>query len=244
MSQDLTLLDSPGWNALRKALNQRVVIINERLIPSKRNRVWVVETDVRPVILKRSLSGRAESEFAHLAKARQSGLDVPFPLYRSDDYMVIEYVPGERCDSLINHMFSLEAAEGLAVWLARFHESMGNGGRSMIMADAELTNFLLCEGRVYGVDLEDVVEGDPMEDIGQLLASVLGSEPIFTPVKFDICMRLMDAYEKESGSEARESVRPFVARHLRLSATTRPLFRRTLLDAARRLERDGWPVLA
>ncbi|MDH3365703.1 MAG: aminoglycoside phosphotransferase family protein [Thermoplasmata archaeon] len=244
MPQDLTLLDSPGWDALRKALNQRVVVINERLIPSKRNRVWVVETDVRPVIMKRSLSGRAEREFANLARARQAGLDVPFPLHRSDDYMVIEFLQGERCDSLINHMFSVEAAENLAIWLARFHERMGDGGKPTIMADAELTNFLFCEGRVFGVDLEDVVEGDPMEDIGRLLASILGSEPIFTPVKFDLCMRLLDAYEKESGAEAQESVRPFVARHLRLSATTKPLFRKTLLDAAKRLEFDGWPMLA
>ncbi len=244
MPQDLTLLDSTGWNALRNALNQRVVVINERLIHSKRNRVWVVETDVRPVILKRSLCGRAEDEFAHLAKARQSGLDVPFPLYRSEDYMVIEYVPGERCDSLINHMFSTEAAEALARWLAQFHERMGNDGRPAIMADAELTNFILHDGRVYGVDLEDVVEGDPMEDIGGIISSILGSEPLFTPVKFDLCTKLMDAYEKESGCEARESARPFVARHLRRSATTRPLFRKTLLEAGRRLEQDGWPVLA
>lgn len=244
MPQDLTLMDSAGWDALRRALNQRVVLINEALIPSKRNRVWVVETDVRPVVLKRSLSRRAEIEFASLVSARQAGLDVPLPLHRSDDYIVMEFVPGERCDALINHIFSAKAAESLARWFARFHERMGEGGRSVIMADAELTNFMIHEDRVYGFDLEDASEGDPLDDIGKLLASILGSEPVFTPVKFDICMKLLEAYEEESGVEAQESVRPFIATHLRISATTKPLFRKALLEAARRFESSGWPMLA
>ncbi|UCE81407.1 MAG: phosphotransferase [Methanobacteriota archaeon] len=244
MPQDLTLMDSAGWDALRRTLNQRVVLIRETLIPSKRNRVWAVETDVRPVVLKRSLSGRAESEFNSLVCARQAGLDVPLPLHRSENHIVMEYIPGERCDTLINHMSSAEVAEGLARWFARFHDKMGDGVKPIIMADAELTNFMVHDGQVFGFDLEDASEGDPLYDIGMLLASILGSEPLFTPVKFDLCMRLLEAYEKESGLEARESVRPFVSTHLRLSATTRPLFRGALLEAARRLESSGWPILA
>lgn len=243
MAQDLTTLDSPGWDALRNALNQRVVLVNERLIPSRRNRVWVVETDVRPVILKRSLSGRAENEFGALLRAREKGLDVPFPLHRSGDYMVIEYVPGERCDSLINHMFSVEAAEKLGSWFAKFHLEFGDETSQAIMADADLTNFQMWDRKVYGMDLEDSGVGDAMDDLGQLIASILGSEPVFTPIKFDLCMKLLESYEKESGMEAVESARPFVSKHLRVGATTRPLFRKTLLEAARSLE-YGWPRLA
>jgi tRNA A-37 threonylcarbamoyl transferase component Bud32 len=243
MAQDLTTLDSPGWDALRNALNQRVVLVNERLIPSRRNRVWVVETDVRPVILKRSLSGRAENEFNALLRAREKGLDVPFPLYRSGDYMVIEYIPGERCDSLINHLFSSEAAEKLGLWFAKFHLGFGDEASQAIMADADLTNFQMWDGKVYGMDLEDCGTGDAMDDLGQLIASILGSEPVFTPIKFDLCMRLLESYEEESGMEAVESSRPFVSKHLRLGAATRPLFRKTLLEAARSLE-YGWPRLA
>ena len=244
MSQDLTLMDSAGWSALRSALNQRVVLINEALIPSKRNRVWIVETDVRPVVLKRSLCGRAEKEFASLMSARKAGLDVPFPLLLSDDHIVMEYIPGERCDALVNYLFSSKAAENLAKWLARFHEHMGDGGMPVIMADAELSNFMVWDDKVYGFDLEDASEGDPLDDIGKLLASILGSEPVFTPVKFDICMRLLETYEGETGMEARESVRPHIAKHLRLSSTTKPLFRKALLDAARTFESAGWPTLA
>ncbi|UCE91375.1 MAG: phosphotransferase [Methanobacteriota archaeon] len=243
MAQDLTTLDSYGWDALRNALNQRVVLVNERLIPSRRNRVWIVETDVRPVILKRSLSRRAENEFGALLRARERGLDVPFPLHRSGDYMVLEYVPGERCDSLINHLFSAEAAEKLGSWFARFHREFCDDDSQFIMADAELTNFQLYDGRIVGMDLEDSCHGEPMEDLGQLISSILGSEPVFTPIKFDLCMRLLECYESESGMEAVESSRPFVSKHLRTAAATRPLFRKTLLEAARSLE-CGWPRLA
>lgn len=244
MPQDLTFLDSCGWEALRRALNQRVVLINETLIPSKRNRVWAIETDVRPVVLKRSLSGRAEDEYGALLSAKEVGLDVPLPMHLAGEHIVMELIPGERCDMLINHLFSIETGELLARWLARFHESMGDGGAPMIMTDAELSNFVVWDDRVYGFDLEDVTEGDPMDDVGAILASILGSEPIFTPVKFDLCMKLLDAYETESGSEARESVRPFVAKHLRVAVTTRPLFRKATLEAARALEDLGWPALA
>lgn len=243
MAPDLTALDTPGWDALRNALNQRVVLVNETLIPSKRNRVWVVETDVRPVILKRSLSGRGEHEFNILSEARNTGLDVPFPLYRAGEYLVLEYIAGERCDTLINHMFSTEAAEKMATWLAEFHAVLARNGRSLIMKDVELANFMMADGRIFGVDFEDVTVGDPLEDLGCLLSSVLGSEPLFTPVKFDLCMRLLEIYESESGMEAMESVRPHVAEQLRMSTLTKPLFRRTYADAANRLE-QGWPRLA
>lgn len=243
MASDLTILDTPGWDALRKALNQRVVLVNETLIPSKRNRVWVVETDVRPVVLKRSLSGRGGREFEALSRARERGLEVPFPLHLSGDYLVMEYIAGERCDSLINHVFSEEAAEKMALWLARFHECMTEGSSPTIMADTEMANFVMFDGKVYGMDLEDLSEGDPLEDLGCLVSSLLGSEPIFTPVKFDLCMRLLETYESHSGIEAVESVRPYVAKHLRLSTISRPLFRRTFVDAAKRLE-EGWPQLA
>lgn len=245
MLSDLTSLDSPGWSAVRDALNQRVVLVNERLIPSKVNRVWVVETDVRPVIVKRSLSGKGEMEFEALGRARGLGLNVPFPLHRSGDYLVLEYIGGERCDSLVKQMFSTDVADAVALWLSRFHEKMASdGGSPLIMTDAELSNFVWLDGAVYGLDLEDVAEGDPLEDLGRLVASIIASEPMFAPIKFDVCLRMLRTYEAESGMEALESVRPFVAKHLRLSGRARPVFRRTLVDAAASLESSGWPNLA
>jgi tRNA A-37 threonylcarbamoyl transferase component Bud32 len=243
MAEDPTTLDSRGCEALRKALNQRVVIVKEKLVPSWRNRVWVVETDVRPVVVKRSLTGRAESEFGNLMRARMAELEVPFPLYTEDDYLVMEYLSGESCESLINYMFSTEAAVGLGRWLARFHSVSSESGASTVMADAVLSNFIMVDGGIYGLDLEDSREGDPLDDLGQLAASVLGSEPLFTPIKFDIVMRMLESYESESGFEAVESVRPYVSKHLRLACRSRPLFRKTYVKAARSIE-FGWPELA
>lgn len=243
MLEDLTVIDSFGWAALKKALNQRVVVNSIRLVPSKRNRVWVAETDVRPVVIKRSLTGKCGIEFEALLVSRQGGLAVPHPLWMEGDYLVMEYLPGESCEMLINSMFSSEAAEGMGAWLSAFHKRDRASPWANIIGDAVLSNFLMSDGRVFGVDLEDSCRGDPLDDLGQISASILASEPFFTPIKFDLCQRLIASYDRASSAESREKVRPFVSKHLRLNAKARPLFRRTLIAAARSLEK-GWPELA
>jgi len=240
---DLTAIDTLGWDALRKALNQRVVVTSIRLLPSRVNRVWVVETDVRPVVVKRSLSGRCGKEFEALVLSKSAGLDVPYPLYMEGDYLVEEYLPGESCDTMINHLFSREAAEGIGAWMARFHSTFRLDGSTRVMADSVLSNFIFYDGKVSGVDLENSTYGNELDDLGQAAASILGSEPFFTPMKFDLCLRMIGTYETATGIAVRESVRPFISRYLRFDAKRKPLFRRTLILAARSLER-GWPELA
>lgn len=243
MLGDLTTLDPLAWDALKKALNQRVVVGRIRLLPSRRNRVWVVETDVRPIIVKRFLSGRCGHEFETLLQARLAGIDVPYPLWSDGTHLVTEYIAGESCELMVNHMFSNAAAEGMGTWLAAFHSGLSSGNMVKIMADAVLSNFIFLNGKVYGVDFEDSRVGDPLDDVGQLAANMLGSEPFFTPVKFDLCLRMIRSYGKSTGRDVVDEARPYVARHLKLDARSKPLFRRTLMSAAKSLER-GWPKLA
>lgn len=243
MIEDLTLLDSYAWEALKKALNQRVVVTRAQLLPSRHNRVWLVETDVRPLIVKKYLTRKGGVEFEALVKARQAGLDVPYPVHRDEEHIVMEYIPGESCETLVNHMFSAEAAEGIGRWLAEFHARVEYGDERRLRGDVVLSNFVYWDGRVFGLDLEEVRRGDPLDDLGQLAASILGSEPFFTPIKFDLCFRAIRGYERVSGKDVMERVRLFAAEHLRRACAGRPLLRRTLLRAAKSLEK-GWPDLA
>lgn len=240
---DLTLIDAFGWDALRKALNQRVVVTSIRLIPSRVNRVWAIETDVRPVVVKRSLSGRSGREFEALVLAKSAGLDVPYPLYKEGDYIVEEYLPGDTLEVMVNHMFSHQAAEGIGSWMARFHAAFRHDSSTRLMADAVLSNFIFSDGRVFAVDLENSGFGNELDDLGQAGASILGSEPFFTPIKFDLCFRMLRAYEAAGGKKVFEEVRPYISRYLRFDAKRKPLFRRTLVMAAKSLE-HGWPQLA
>jgi tRNA A-37 threonylcarbamoyl transferase component Bud32 len=243
MLADLTALDPLGWEALKGALNQRVIIDRVRFVPSRKNRVWIIETNVRPVVVKRFLTGKCENEFELLLRARKALLSTPLPLAKSGDYLVSEYIPGESCDVLINQMFSATASEGVGRWLARFHAMLYDGARTWIMSDAVPSNFVLSGEDIYGLDLEDSVRGDPLEDVGRMAASVLDTDPLFTPLKFELCRRMIRSYERQSHLDIIEDVRPFVSKHLRLDAKNRPLFRRVLLGAAKSLEK-GWPVLA
>ena len=226
---------------MKKALNQRVVLSTIRLVPSKKNRVWIAETDVRPVVVKRFLTGKCGVEFESLLVSREKGVPVPFPLWKQGDHLVMEYISGENCESLVNDMFSADAAEGIGSWLASYHR-LGGGQLPRIMGDAVLSNFIMSDGRIFGVDLEDSTFGDPMDDLGQILASVLSSEPFFTPIKFDLCLRLVNSYDRSASAESRERVRPYVSKFLRSGAKSRPLFRRTFVAAAKSLEK-GWPEL-
>jgi len=243
MTGDLTALDSYGWDALKKSLNQRLVIGRIRLVPSKRNRVWIAETDVRPVVVKQSLSKRAGNEFEELLVARKAGIDVPYPLFMDGDYLILEYIQGDTCDAMINHLFSPEVAEKLGIWLAGFHEKMQSNGPRRIRGDSVLSNFVFSDGKVFGLDLEDSGPGDPLDDLGQVVASILGNEPFFTPIKFDLSIRLIESYGREAKVDVVELARPYVSKHLRLDAKAKPLFRRTLVSAAKSIE-QGWPDLA
>jgi len=243
MTDDPTVLDSLGWEALKKALNQRVVAGMPKFVPSKVNRVWVVETDVRPVIVKRFLSGRCDVEFEALLQARNSGLGVPCPMGKENEYLVTEFIPGESCEVLIHRMFSSAAAAGLGQWLAAFHGNMVVDDRKRIMGDATPSNFVMHDDQIFGFDLEDVIFGDPMDDIGKLAASIIGNEPFFTPIKFDLCLGMLRSYEHSAGVDIVEDSRKYVSKHLLLDVRQKPLFRRTIMKAAKTLEK-GWPSLA
>jgi len=242
MLTDFTALDSLAFDALKKALNQRLVVNRATLIPSAVNRIWVVETDVRPVVVKRFFSGKAGIEFEMLLRARSKGVPVPLPFWKEGEYLVEEYIEGEGCDRLINQMFRSDIAEKIGRWLADFHAKVKDDRGHTILGDATLSNFISSEGSIFCVDLEDARPGEPVEDLGDMSACILGSEPFFTPIKFDLCMRMISSYEQASGTDMKERVRPYVSSHLRADARRKPLFRRTLVAAAKGLER-GWPEL-
>lgn len=243
MLEDATALDSYGWEALKKALNQRVVAARPKFVPSKVNRVWVVETDVRPVVVKRFLSGRCGDEFEALLQAKMSGLNVPYPLAKEKEYLVSEFVPGESCDVLIHKMFSGEAAGSLGRWLAGYHRRMAVPGGTRIMGDCVPSNFVMNEGNVYGFDLEDTALGDVMDDVGKLAAAIIGNEPYFTPIKFELCFRMLRSYGEAAGEDVVDRSRKYVAKHLKLDSLRKPLFRRTMVGAAKVIEK-GWPDIA
>jgi len=242
MLEDATALDSLGWEVLKKALNQRVVAGRPKFVPSNVNRVWIVETDVRPVVVKRFLSGKCDVEFEALLQARTAGIAVPYPLAKEGEYLVSEFMAGENCDVLIHKMVSSSAAEGLGRWLAGFHIKMSSEGTRRIMHDAVPSNFVMNEGVVHGFDLEDTRSGDPLEDVGKLAAAIIGNEPFFTPIKFDLCLQMLRSYGNCVGTDIVDESRMYVSKHLQLDARRKPLFRRTIVRAAKAIEK-GWPPI-
>jgi hypothetical protein len=75
-----------------------------------------------------------------------------------------------------------------------------------------------------------------------MAASILGNEPFFTPIKFDLCFRMLEAYEDRTGMESVESARPYVSKHLMLAVRSKPLYRRPFAEVANVLSK-AWPNL-
>jgi hypothetical protein len=142
---------------------------------------------------------------------------------------------------LINLMFSAEVAERLGYGSRR--STRRSPRRAALSWPTRLSNFVLYDGRVYGFDMEDVSPGEPLDDVGMLATSILATEPYFTPIKFDLCRRMLESYEELAGTEVVESVRPYVAKHLRIACHGRPLLRRPFEQAAKGIGMS-WPRLA
>ena len=62
------------------------------------------------------------------------------------------------------------------------------------MEKSRFFRFIIFTDRIWGVDLEESRMGSPVEDIGQMCSSILTTDPMFTPEKFNLCKVFIDAY--------------------------------------------------
>lgn len=104
-----------------------------------------------------------------------------------------------------------------------------------------MRNFVLGpRGTLHGVDFEEAAPGDPLRDLGQICASILDTEPMFTPVKTALCRRLIASYGRLTGQcDLEGRLTAFIAAALRETAGRRPAQRAYLLEQSDRLEKQG-----
>lgn len=218
-------------------------------LQSKKNRVYLVENKDGCFLLKLYRSPhhrRSAVEHRVLREAYRRKAAVPQPLaFNEERALLMEYISGENLCDLLNRCCLPEYADLLAEWFAYFHRCFERpGGMTLLRGDANLRNFIVHRGGVlYGVDFEEAAPGKPDRDIGQICASILNTEPMFTPAKAVLCRRLIARYGRLTGRENLESsLTGPIAAALRESARRRPQQRRYLLKEAGRLRREGLAV--
>ncbi|HHW26578.1 MAG TPA: hypothetical protein GXX23_04450 [Firmicutes bacterium] len=213
-------------------------------------------------------ASRSTTEFSVLTKASQAGLAVPRPVdFREGQALVMEYIHGHNLCDLVNDMpgpdvEALARMPGLAQtaatrtiestmrampvelarWFAGFHKATG-----MLRGDSILRNFVVgspegadSEDRLFGVDFEEAHPGDPSIDIGEMVSSLLNTDPMFAPNKISFCEEFIASYIKMSGHTDVHQVICAAVSSLRTAAARRPRQRDRLLEEARVLEDKGF----
>lgn len=144
----------------------------------------------------------------------------------------------------------------LAKWFVDFHTATG-----MLRGDSILRNFIMAgaqgcpeepgsarkedrTGKVFGVDFEEARPGDPTIDIGEMVSSLLNTDPMFAPNKISFCEQFVSSYLELSGhADVRQVIRAAVS-SLRTAASRRPRQRGMLLQGAKVLEDEGFRRLS
>jgi tRNA A-37 threonylcarbamoyl transferase component Bud32 len=182
----------------------RTVVVQKRF-RTKKNTVAYVVLNGQPRILKWFVPGlkqNMEIEYKILKKGF-SNLTIPSPFEKDleNNVLVMSYITGENvCDILHDPQKILEEKTKivhlLADWFVNFHTFFKSEEGFRLRGDANLKNFILSKGRIWGVDFEESRIGKPSEDLATLCVSLLSSDPMFSDEKFQFCQSFLDAYQK------------------------------------------------
>ena len=191
---------------------------------SRKNRVFRIRTDSRIQVAKVypiSSSDAARAEFQLLNKCVESHLTVPKPHELADSTIVMAYVDGSNVADLVDRLLSGERpthrkddvtfhslARGLAEWLASFHRAFEC---KLCRGDTILRNFLLSKDTIFGLDFEEAHEGDPILDLGELCANVLGMRPLFSSLNFEFASDIVNGYWDATGKNRSEDISESIA---------------------------------
>jgi tRNA A-37 threonylcarbamoyl transferase component Bud32 len=194
-------------NDLIKKNDKYKTVLLQKRFESKKNTVAYVLSQGQPRVLKWFVPGLKQNmhtEYAVLTK-RNSRLTIPIPYEKDekDNVLIMSYIAGKTIcelinDSMVNFTEKERIIRMLADWLVTFHELFQTDEGFRIRGDATLKNFLLSNNQIWGVDFEESRPGKPAEDLATICVSLLTTDPMFTPEKFQLCRIFLDAYRKSS----------------------------------------------
>lgn len=214
-------------------------VLEVRRMASRKNQVHLLRTSGGDVVLKVFNNDRWEREHSTLVLCRSKGVLVPKPLLSGEGYILMEYLEGPDLRDLINDTLDPTYIRALAEWLAAFH--LATEDDSLVRSDAKLQNFILTGRGVAGLDFELAHPGDRVEDLGEICAHLLNTDPMFVREKYELCHEFLECYVQASGRST-EGISGWTARAMEEAAHFRPHQRETLLREADKLRTsEVWP---
>jgi len=206
--------------------------------PSKKNKVFLVnlasDGHSKPAVLKvHPFPGPAlRTERGLLEEAERLGLAVPHLLGYTENSLLLEFIAGETLCDLVNRELDPRPLKELARWLADFHRRFPG----LVRGDSQLKNFIWHRSRVFGIDFEECDQGHYLEDVAGICGSILDTNPMFTPTKFELARTFLTMYEALNRPIEDKQLNREIANTLRRKVRFRPRQRDTLLLQAQRIE--------
>ncbi len=179
------------------------ILVQKKFISKKNTVAYVIFKD-KPRILKWFAPGfkkQMEIEFNILSKGN-SKLNMPsiYEMDKVNNVLTMNYIPGKNlCDIINNVNESYDVKKKLIIqlasWFKNFHKYFKNNDQFIIRGDSILRNFILTD-RIWGLDFEESRVGKVEEDIADMCASIITTNPMFTDEKFGLCRLFIDSYSK------------------------------------------------
>jgi tRNA A-37 threonylcarbamoyl transferase component Bud32 len=198
--------------------------------PSKKNSVYLAERDGKQLVLKVYDNDRCAYEYGVLKVCRDEGIAVPEPLELKGNALLMEYVEGGLANDYVNTPGMWDVVLDIASWLASFHCTFRYGERSLLKSDVNFKNFIVGD-RLYGLDFELSKLGKPEADVGDAVAYLISTYPMFTGEKFELALAFIRRYEEDSGI-ALHNIESSIVFSLREASSFRPSQHDILLKKA------------
>jgi tRNA A-37 threonylcarbamoyl transferase component Bud32 len=186
-----------------KSTKYKKSIIQKKFF-SKKNSVAYVLYDNKPRILKwypPGLIKQLNTEFKVLNEGFNK-LNIPI-VYEKDtinNVIIMNYIPGRNlCDIIndenVNTTDKQNIILKLSEWFKKFHDFYKSNDNSYIRGDSVLRNFIYTD-EIWGLDFEEFRIGKVEEDVADLCASILTTDPQYTKEKFNLCRLFIEYYSK------------------------------------------------
>lgn len=140
-----------------------------------------------------------EREYKNITYLNSLSIPTPRVLIKTENCLFLNYFKGELISDLVEKEDMGNWIDELALWLVKLHNIKSEKG-SLLKADVNLRNFIYSEGKIYGLDFEDMGYGDPRSDLANICFFLLTNRPSFTRKKHLIMRRFLKRYEEHSQS--------------------------------------------
>jgi tRNA A-37 threonylcarbamoyl transferase component Bud32 len=193
-------------NSIQQVLSSNKELSHAKIkmmFKSKKNIVYLINLNNKQAVLKIFSEDSKKSiinEYNELSSSNSNYAKPEIISYNKEQrFILMTYISGENmCDLINNNFITIEKKtqiiQRLAIWFWNFHKTHHQDNKYFIHGDANLRNFIY-NGKVIGLDFEETHIANPIEDVANMCASILTTDPQFTDEKKELQDLFIQTYQ-------------------------------------------------